>query len=479
MPVQSTHKSYDAFYAKWERCRTVAEGSDAVHKAGKKLLPALKDQNDADYAVYNQRAVFTNYTWRTIAVGVGMLFAKPAKIEVPETIKPLLDDVDGEGTPMQLFVEDDAENALTVGRVGIMVDYPSAPPGATQADAKTLNLRPTMSIYRTESIYNWRVASVNNRKVAVEVRLREFSEIVVDEFTTKEEERLRVLDLIDTPTGKAYRQRLYRKKDTTVSSVEEYEQIGDDLFPLMHNATMGYIPFYICSTDDTTWAVDDPPLIDLVDLNLAHFRNSAIYEQCILFSPPTMLLTGYTPETEGEKIYVGSRTAITTRNDNAEGKFIEYTGSGLAPLEKAMDRKEQQMILLGSRALAPQQKAVEAADTLAIKTKGEESVLSAAAQAISLSVTAALKCFVEWAGGDPSGVVFEINRDFTQLGLSAQMLSVKLAGWSQGAPGFSDQSFFAQMQEAEIVGKDVTLEEEQARIGSRPPQLAGQGGFGT
>ena len=479
MPVQSQHAQYQKFADKWERCRIVAEGSDAVHKAGKKLLPALQDQSEKDYAVYNQRAVFTNYTWRTIAVGVGMLFTKPAKIEVPETIKPLLDDVDGEGTPLQLFVQDDAENALTVGRVGILVDYPSAPPGATQADARTLNLRPTMSIYRAESIYNWRVASVNNRKVPVEVRLKECECIVVDEFTTKEEERLRVLDLIDTPTGKAYRQRLYRKKDTAASNAEEYEQIGPEIFPLMHNKPMGYIPLFICSTDDTTWGVDDPPLIDLVDLNLAHFRNSAIYEQCIMFSPPTMFLSGYTPETEGEKIYVGSRTAITTRDKDADGKFIEYTGSGLAPLEHALDRKEQQMIMLGSRALAPQQKAVEAADTLAIKTKGEESVLSAAAQAISLAMTAALKCFVEWAGGDPAGVVFEINRDFNQLGLSAQMLQAKLAGWAQGAPGFSDQSFFAQMQEAEIVGRDVTLEDEQARIGERAPALIGQGGFGA
>jgi hypothetical protein len=101
-------------------------------------------------------------------------------------------------------------------------------------------------------------------------------------------------------------------------------------------------------------------------------------------------------------------------------------------------------------------------------------MLASVAQAISLCVTRALKTFVEWAGADPAGVEFALTHDFYPAGMNAQDLAARLSGWSQGAPGFSDQSFFDQMVEGEMIDPELTIEEEQARIAERQQQLMDQ-----
>src|SRR5687767_1970413 len=131
-PVQSQHPEYIHFLPKWERCRDVAAGQDAVHGAGAKYLPRLKDQEDPEYDAYKMRAVFFNATWRTIDGLRGMIFRRPPKVEVPASVEELLKDVDLQGTPFELFASKTVEEVLTVGRVGILVDYPPASPTATR-----------------------------------------------------------------------------------------------------------------------------------------------------------------------------------------------------------------------------------------------------------------------------------------------------------------------------------------------------------
>lgn len=476
MPVNSQHKQYKEYLDKWQRCRDVASGQDAVHAAGEKYLPRLKSQLPDDYRAYVRRATFYNATWRTIAGLTGMLFRRPPHVEVPESVRPLLDDVDAAGTPFQLFLQEASEDDLTVGRVGVLVDYPPADPAASRADAQRLNLRPTMQLYRTESIINWATGSVANRTALTLVVLKESEAIVADEFEHTEEDRYRVLDL--GGPGGAYRQRVFKAKMATrttagvASAVVAFEQDGGDVVPLMNNKPLDYIPFVFVGVDSTSPEAEEPPLIDLVDLNLSHYRMTADYEHgCHFTALPTLFLAGFTKELDAAgrpvEVYVGSEQAIVATSPEAKASFVEFSGAGLGALEKSLERKERQMAVLGARMLEPQVRQVEAAETAAIHRKGEESTLAAMAQAISLGMTQALKWFTEWAGADPSGAEVELNRRFFPSPMSPAMLSSLLMGWQQGAPGLSDQGLFAQLQAGEVVAEDTTLEEEQARIADR------------
>lgn len=130
------------------------------------------------------------------------------------------------------------------------------------------------------------------------------------------------------------------------------------------------------------------------------------------------------------------------------------------------------MAILGARMLEPQKKGVETAEAASIHRKGEESMLSSVAQAISLAVEKALKWFAEWAGANPEEVEFDLNRDFYPVPMTPEELTALIAAWQAGA--ISDQTLFDNLQQGEIIDNDTTLEDEQARIANQAPRLQGQ-----
>jgi hypothetical protein len=466
VPVDSVSPEYKRYLGKWKRCRDVATGEDAVHDAGTDYLPKLKDQVTADYLAYVKRTPFYNATWRTISGLKGMLFRQPPKIEAPEGIKDYFDDITMSGVPLELFVQDVCEEALKIGRIGILVDYPEVKvTGITMAQALAQNLRPTMQSYEAERIINWRVRRINNKTVLAMVVLTETHCEAVDEFTDSVEDRYRVLDLVTSiEEGKVvtrYRIRIFKKE-------KKSDILLSESYPLMNGKPIDYIPFIFIGTDDVTPECDDPPLIDLVNLNLSHYRTTADYEHgCHFAGLPQAWIAGFRPENAGDKLYIGGPSAWTFSDPNAKAEYLEFTGQGLESLVKNLGSKEQQMAVLGARMLEPQKKAPEAADSGSIRRKGEESMLSAAAQAISLGVTISLKWFVNWSGGDAGKVEFELNRDFYAVPMTSDMLTALVSGWQGGA--YSEQVLFEKLQQGEIISRETTIEEEQQRKADRPP----------
>jgi hypothetical protein len=469
MPVNSTHPDYNKHLNQWTRCRDVMCGQDAVHAAGEKYLPMLKEQSAPDYQAYVLRTPFYNATWRTISGLVGMMLRKPPTVNVPENVKPLLKDVNQSGTPFQLFLQEVCNDALGIGRLGILVDYPVASPTITLADAQAAGLRPTMQIYCTESIINWKCEHINGSYMLTMVVLKEKAAIPKDRYTDDYEDRYRVLVLVE---GK-YTVELWRMKSKDGKTEEE---MLDSYVPLMNNAPLPYIPFVFIGPDGISVAPEDPPLIDLVNVNLSHYRTNADFEHgCHFVGLPTPWIAGYKPANDNEKLYIGSATAWIFPEPDAKAGYLEFTGQGLTALKDNLASKEQQMAILGARMLEPQKKAAEASDSASIRRKGEESLLASMAQAISLGMTTALKWFVEWAGGAVTDdTKAELNRNFFPKPLTAQDLTALVNAWQQAA--FSDQTLFENLQQGEIIDSEKTLEAEQAEQNTAPPKLA-PGGF--
>lgn len=482
MAVEKPHPEYDRMIDRWLRCRDVTSGQDAVHFAADRYLPKLKDQTMTDYTAYVMRATFYNATWRTVAGLVGMLFRQPPKIEAPEQVKVYFDDITMSGTPLHLFAQSVCEEALKLGRLGVLVDYPEMAPGQqsiTAARAAAMNLRPTMQSYKAEDIIYWKTERVNNKTVLTQVRIRECAQIPGDdEWSEKEEERYRVLDLVltsedDGTVTPRYRVRIFKLEDTGVKGVTKDVQIGGDLYPLKRGKALDYIPFIFIGVDDVTPEVDDPPLIDLVNVNLSHYRSTADYEHgCHFTGLPTLFLKGFKQDNPNEKIYIGSQAAIVTSAPDADGKFIEFTGQGLQALKENITAKEGQMAILGARMLEPQKKGVQTAETESIHRKGEESMLAGAAQAISLALSIALAWFSDWAGAAGKATL-ELNRDFYPAPMTPQEVTALVAAWQSGA--ISKESLFENLQQGEIISQDVTFEEEETRIASSAPELGVSG----
>ena len=455
--VATTHPTYDKLMPKWARCSDAVDGQDAVREKREAYLPKLGGEEEADYAARLKRSDFFNATWRTIAGLTGMAFRKPPVCEVPAAIEPMLADVNLAGKALDTRARGLVEDMLEYGAFGLLVDYPPMPDNVTAISAQAseaMGQRPLIQHYEIESVYNWRYARVGNRWVLVQVRLKEEADVSTDEFDHKTEDRWRVLDL--DPQG-FYRQRVYRKSD---KSKTEYEQVGGDIYPVKNGKPLNSIPFKIVGE------LDEPPLIDLVDANIAHYQVNADYRHGLHFTAlPTLFLAGLQAK-EGETFHIGSGTAVVASDPNAKGEYIEFTGQGLDGIANALKSYEQRMAVLGARMIADETRQAETLGATQIKRAGENSILAQIVIEVSGALEWALSVMADWVGAG-GAVKYEINRDFGITGLSAQDLTALVGAVQAGK--VSDSELFDLLQRHDVVEPTKTFEEHQAEIEMQGP----------
>lgn len=458
--VRTQKASFVSGLVQWQRCRDVIAGTDAVKDAGETYLPRLKSQKVGDYRAYKARANFFNGTGRTHGALVGMIFRKPPQSVLPtaDLLTIYLQNVDLNGNPIDIFSREVVEETLAVGNYGILVDFPmrDLTQQITVAQAEQLNLRPSLKGYCREKVINWRYGVVNNAKTLVMVVLEECAELQGDnEFEIITQPQYRVLDLDDNGN---YRVRVFIiDKNGKEQLLPNYPQ-----YPTMNNAPLLFIPFQFVAEEDDI----EPPLLDLVDVNLSHYRTSADYENgCHFAGSPTMYVFGYNatePNGQPTPIYVGSETAIVLNNPEAKAGFIEFTGQGLEPLENNLDRKQQQMALLGARVIANEQKGVEAADTANIHRVGENSVLADISIEVSLALSQCLKWFVDWMSLNSTDVIYKLNRDFTPVAVDGPTLTAYIGALQSGV--LSEEELFDLLQRGDLIEAEVTYEEHKGEV---------------
>ena len=457
--LRDRHPDFMDMTERWELCDALYEGEHGIHEEGEKYLPRLQDETDQAYQARLKLTPLFNGFFRTISGLRGMLFRRPLKIDVPDAIIPLIDDIDLAGTSLQQIAQEVVEDALIFGRVGLLVDYPRVESGSTRADAQRLNHRTMIVQYDAEAIYNWRTSRINGATVLSHVRLEEDIEIqdASDEFKIKTEKRYRVLDL----DAGVYRQRVYKIQG-------EDEILIEEIYPRMNNAPMTFIPFIFIGVDCVGEEVEAPPLIDLATTNLHHYMQATSYERGCFFSGlPTLFVSGVGDECEA--ISIGGNLANLLPRPDSRAWYVEVAGEFNA-LRTNLEDKKREMAVLGARMLEQQQKGVESGIAIAQKHGGEESLLASMSQTISIGLTKAMQWFCDWQGvtGD---VKIELNRDFMPAGLSSQDMQALVAAWQAGA--ISQETLFDNLKAGEVINSDLTYEAEQERIASASPSMSG------
>lgn len=461
MNVTTTHPEYDAMRSRWELMDALYEGEHAIHEGGETYLPRLQEEADDDYQARLKMTPLFNATYRTISGMRGMIFRKPPVIEVPPTIAPYLEDIDLAGTSLTAMLQEITDDDLTTGRCGLLVDYPETAEGATQADAKVLNYRPQIVLYRTLSIYNWSTKRINNAAVLSSIRLEEDEEVIsaANEFEVKCEKRYRVLDLDEDGY---YRQRLFKK----AGELGNIEQVGKDIYPRMKNARMTLIPFVLISADSIGPKVVAPPLIDLGTTNLHHYMQATSYERGCFFSGlPTMFISGV--NAQDTTIAIGGSIANILPKPDSKAYYVEVMGEFNA-LRTNLEDKKREMAVLGARMLESQKAGVETSDAITRRQNGELSLLASLASTIEQGATIALRWFTEWASAT-GDVSIKLNKDYLPAGMTAQE-AVAFMQLRDGA-AISEETLFDNLKAGEIIADDTTFEEEQSRIMSTSPQF--------
>lgn len=454
--VKTTHPDYDRLSPLWQRCRDAVAGQDAIHKAGEKYLPKLKAEDKDDYAARLQRSDFFNATWRTISGLTGMAFRKPPVANLPPAIEKWTTDIDLGGVNLDALAEQVVEEVLEVGRVGLLVDHPPIEKDKagkvvqiSQAVAEAKGQRPSIQLYPTETIRNWKFGRVANKRVLTMVVLCEKASIPKDEFEDKAEDRYRVLDL---DKAGAYRQRVFKVEDGKDILVE------GPLYPVMGGNPLDYIPFLIVGRSGKGDMPDEPPLIDLVDANIAWYQINSTHRHTLYFCPPTFYITGVVLE-ENQTITVGGTSALVLPDPNSKVGYAEPSGTLVPELRATLADKKQEMAVLGARMIADETRQVETLGATQIKRTGENSILARIVIATSEAIEAALGIMAQWAGVGNPAVSYQVNRDFAPAMLGPQELTALVAAWQNGA--LSEAELYEVLQRGDVIDAAKPFEEHQ------------------
>lgn len=476
VPVNSTHPDYDDNITAWSRARDVIAGEDAVKAAGERYLPRLESQNDQEYGAYRERASFFNATARTAEGYVGLIFRRPPFWKMPEgsalglALAEFKNDADMLGTPLLGYAKNVVSEVISVGRAGTLIDWEG-----------TEN-RVYASLYCAENILNWRVERINGRNIPTFIVLHEGGAVVdgedeADPFMTATKEQIRVLRLMRGKAddmGKVFYscavevwERAEEEEPRRGRQAKKEWKLVDTRVPLRLGKPLPLLPFVFHGPAHSQPAIEKLPLGDIVTVNLDHYRLDADYKHGVHFTAlPTAWVSGFD---KASSLRIGASTAWVTETVGASAGFLEFTGQGLQTFERAMDRDERLMAVLGSRLLEPQKRVGETAEAIELRQGGESSILGNIAVNVSASLTQILRWAYWWNSTEESPehvtneqVLVELNTDFSTKGLSAQEIQAVVAAWQAGA--ISRDTMTELFRRGEVLPEGRSLEEETALI---------------
>jgi len=458
MAVNEKHPEYLKNLTKWQLMRDALAGEVAKEK----YVPKLSDQEAEEYSAYVGRAEFYNATARTQVALTGLLFAKPPKVELPEALKTIGENISLDDDTLEALAKNIADECLSVGRCGVLVDLPSVEKADySKLEAERLNLRAYATLYKAENIINWKTTKINGSNVTSLVVLAEtYAEPTQDEFVDKIKTRYRVLDLHEG----YYRQRVF--SETKAGNFE----VVSEIYPSANGQKLEYLPFTFFNVNDLKTSVEKPPLLDLAKVNISHFRSEVDLEHGTHFTAlPTPYVTGYQGESS-EKLKIGS-TAVWVINDpSAKVGFLEFSGAGLSTLENRIAVKEKRMSILGARLLLDEKKTAEATETLQMRKSGENAVLTSVASTISEGIVSFLKdvAFFENIAGE--NLIYEINTDYNLTMIEPQLLAQIIAGIQSG--DIPNEVLYDALLKGELMPETIqSYEDYQAKLEQAAPQV--------
>ena len=495
-----TRPEYTDLLVRWNLIRHCVAGSAQVKSKGDVYLPRpnvsdTSAENRARYDQYLQRAVFYNVTGRTLKGLVGQVMAEDPVFKVPAIIEMLEDDIDGGGVSFCQQVHKTLGLNVAHGRGGLLVDYPNVARAATQADLKSGNVRPTITLVEPWDVINWRVQHVGGKARLCLVVIAEQYVTDDDGFQQQWEPQWRVLRLDEEGllVTEEWVKDPNRDNEFILKPLASDEATAENKGVAQYAPTdsagqrLDYVPFTFVGAVNNDPTPDLPPLYDLAELNVAHYRNSADYEEaCYIAGQPTPVFAGLTESWVKDVlkggVQLGSRGAVPLP-EGGSATMLQAEANGMP--KEAMDRKEAQMRSLGAKLLQEtdaQMTATQVNSDRAAETCELAMIAHNVSEAYETALGFAL-AFVDVKqvpedGADSDAVEVELNTNFVANHLGAQERAQLVAEWQAGA--ITDEEMRRNMTRAGIASEEFDAwkeaKDEQALTKPIMAQPSARGG---
>lgn len=445
--VVFVHPDVRKLLPSYELIRDCLDGETQVKFRRTKYLPMPNPddqsvENIARYNAYITRAVFYNVAQQTQSGLVGQVFMRDPSAKVPTTLDIVVTDATGTGVPLDQEAQRATGYVVAFGRAGLYVDYPATNLAdtavvnegtvegvTTLADIETGDVRPTLRVIPPWDLLNYRVVRRGAKIVLSLVVFREDAIVEDDGFETRKVDQYRALRLDKDGyyVIEVYRQKTGNKADEvyypTDAAGNRLRDIGFSFIGAFNNEPQpGHMPMYA-----------------LCGINMAHYRNSADYEEAVYqLGQPTAWFGGLTEqwvkEVLGGTIRLGSRSAIPLPV-NASAGLLQVEPNTLA--KEAMDQKEAQMIALGAKLVEGSQ--VERTATEAdYDNIAETSILSSTASNVGAAFTWGLQYASQFVGTKDETIEYDLNTEFDLVNLSPDERRQLISEWQSGAITFEE-----------------------------------------
>ena len=426
-------------------------GEVAIKKATTLYLPKpneadTSDDNAARYEAYIKRAVFYNAVRKTLNGLVGQVFMRDPIVKLPSYLKMVETNASGTGLSLVQQAKKALADTLAYSRCGLLVDYPVTDGPASVYDIEEGFIRPTITEYRPQDIINWRVVDRGAEEILSLVVLREAYIYEDDGFEIKIGAQFRVLRLVtDLDNGglqcsvEIWREQLPKKWDGLEKVSGNFVMISK-VFPRDGNGKpLPQLPFTFVGSENNDAEPDEPNFYDMAALSIAHYRNSADYEEsCFITGQPTPVITGLTSkwyeDVLNKRIDFGSRGGIPLPA-GADAKLLQANEGTM--LREAMQDKERQMVALGAK-LIEQKKVQRTAFEAKMESTIEGSVLSSSAKNVEAAYLWALKLCAKFLAKPDTDIEFELNTDFDISRITPEERAATIIEWQAGAITFGE-----------------------------------------
>lgn len=437
--VDSHSPKYEEYMEKSALPRTLAQGTRGMKAAGKQFLPSPPLETPASYQTRLENSVLLNAFRKTCSFLSGQVFQVDIVFEdeVPDDFTTYSTKIDHLGNSINVFAKRVFMNGLMKGASHILIDAPKSN-GETRsrAEEKENNIRPYFKEIKPESIIGWRLDDDGS---LAQVRITQKAEKHEGEFGTTEVNQILVLE---KGSWRTYEQ---DQSGKTWTQVEEGVFSITDKIPLF-----SFIP-----GDEWTALTGETPLMDLAELNLAHWRSRS--------DQTNILHVGRVPFLFGKNVDlktmpVATTYMVTSTDENSDIKFVEIQGAAISAGADDLKELEAKMALYGLQQLIPRVGNMTATEKSL--TSGESnSSLGTWATEFESTLQAAFECFGEFINQEFPEDSINLNKEYNYGMFDSQEGQLILKAVQDGV--LSAQGAFREMKRRGIFEEHAMWDENQ------------------
>lgn len=464
MGLDARHPSYVEISPDWSLLRDSIAGERRVKERGQLYLPATQGMvhdgmNAVEapgyqaYLAYRTRAVYPDFVSEAIGHMLGIMHARPPKIELPPELEFLRERASSEGEPLDHLLRRVNEEQLSTGRVGLLLDLPEAP--------SVGNPSLYISLYKAETILNWDTNLTGADQTVLNLVVLDESRYErLPDLSWEWQERWRMLALGSPAANEAtgtYGQILTESRDVPASLTP----------PRVRGRTLSEVPFVFVNTKDNLPTPDRPPLLGLARLCMTIYRGEADYRQNLFMQGQDTFVTIGAPDTgeDGERVGAGAMLNLPA---NADAKYVGVNSNGLSEQRQALETDRAMAAQRAGQLATAKSRAIESGEALQTRIASVTATLTSIALCGAEGLERVLKIAARWIGADESAVRVEPNLQFGDLSFGPRDIVELASARSMGAP-LSRKSFHDVLKERGFTRMDY--DQEIAEIESEEPLL--------